>query len=65
MSLGSKKNKTKRANLASTKSEVDLGALAEEEHEVAANRLLRSSSARYAVVAEVDYHSLPPLRQSF
>ncbi|EPQ56527.1 hypothetical protein GLOTRDRAFT_138234 [Gloeophyllum trabeum ATCC 11539] len=31
------------------------------EHEAAASRLLRSSSAHFAVVNEVDYASLPPL----
>ncbi|KAF9047142.1 hypothetical protein BDZ89DRAFT_1176682 [Hymenopellis radicata] len=34
----------------------------EEEAEAVANRLLRSSSARYAVVAEIDCSELPPLR---
>lgn len=29
------------------------------------NRLLRSTSARFAVVAELDYASLPPLRTFF
>ncbi|KIL69334.1 hypothetical protein M378DRAFT_176220 [Amanita muscaria Koide BX008] len=33
----------------------------DQEHEAAANRLLRSSSARFAVVSELDYTSLPPL----
>ncbi len=35
----------------------------EEEAEAVANRLLRSSSARYAVVAEMDCSELPPLRE--
>ena len=34
-----------------------------EEQEEIANSLLRSSSLRYAVVKEVDYSSLPPLRE--
>ncbi|KAJ7765426.1 hypothetical protein DFH07DRAFT_1058872 [Mycena maculata] len=33
----------------------------DESGELAANQLLRSSSARYAVVREFDYNSLPPL----
>ncbi|KAF8637604.1 hypothetical protein AX17_002673 [Amanita inopinata Kibby_2008] len=33
----------------------------DEEHEAAIGRLLRSSSARFAVVSELDYASLPPL----
>ena len=33
--------------------------------EVAASRLLRSSSARFAVVSEMDYASLPPIRESW
>jgi hypothetical protein len=35
----------------------------DQEHEAAVGRLLRSSSARYAVVSELDYASLPPLRK--
>ncbi|KAJ7155400.1 hypothetical protein C8R43DRAFT_884603 [Mycena crocata] len=35
--------------------------LADDSGEVAANQLLRSSSARYAVVNEFDYNSFPPL----
>lgn len=37
--------------------------LEEEEHEAAVGRLLRSSSSRYAVVKEIDYSNLPPLRK--
>ncbi|KAJ6591592.1 hypothetical protein DFH09DRAFT_974775 [Mycena vulgaris] len=37
------------------------GLLADDSGEVTANQLLRSSSARYAVVNECDYTSLPPL----
>ncbi|KAJ2918661.1 hypothetical protein MD484_g1724, partial [Candolleomyces efflorescens] len=33
----------------------------EEDHEAAVHRLLRSSSARYAVAHEVDYSDLPPM----
>ncbi|KAG2011756.1 hypothetical protein CC2G_011839 [Coprinopsis cinerea AmutBmut pab1-1] len=33
----------------------------EEDHEEAVSRLLRSSSQRYAVVAEVDYTNMPPM----
>jgi hypothetical protein len=38
--------------------------LEEEEHEAAVGRLLRSSSSRYAVVKEIDYTDLPPLRKN-
>lgn len=61
-SIGSKKHK-KRPHIIHN---VDAGlrAIEEEEHEAAVGRLLRSSSARFAVVSEVDYTSLPPLRKS-
>lgn len=60
-SIGSKKNKKPKPQIVHN---VDAGLRAiEEEHEAAVGRLLRSSSARYAVVAEVDYASLPPLRE--
>jgi len=36
-----------------------------EEQEVTVNRLLRSSSAHFSVVEEVDYTSLPPLRECY
>lgn len=36
----------------------------EEDSEAAVHRLLRSSSARYAVAHEVDYSDLPPMRAS-
>ena len=39
--------------------------LEEEEHEAAVGRLLRSSSSRYAVVKEIDYTELPPLREVY
>lgn len=60
-SIGSKKNK-KRPHIVHN---VDAGlrAIEEEEHEAAIGRLLRSSSARYAIVSELDYASLPPLRK--
>ena len=32
--------------------------------ELAASRLLRSSSAKFSVVSEVDYSALPPIRES-
>ncbi|TFK39869.1 hypothetical protein BDQ12DRAFT_681379 [Crucibulum laeve] len=64
-SIGSKKDKKKRLqivhnvplpddHLHPTPAEV-------EDHEAAIGRLLRSSSARYAVVHEFNYASLPPL----
>lgn len=36
---------------------------AKDNGEAAASRLLRSSSARFAVVSEMDYTSLPPIRE--
>ena len=60
-SIGSKKNK-KRPQIVHNV-DAKLRALEEEEHEAAIGRLLRASSARYKVVSEVDYASLPPLRK--
>ncbi|KAG7444896.1 uncharacterized protein BT62DRAFT_987534 [Guyanagaster necrorhizus] len=64
LSLGGKKSKKNRKH----EDIQDPGQLdfryrpqTEEESEAAANHLLRSSSARYAAVAEMDYQSLPPL----
>lgn len=37
----------------------------DQEHEADIGRLLRSSSARYAVVSELDYASFPPLRELY
>ena len=70
LSLGSKKNsKRKQSQAARSNNWVDeVGAqvnppqASDEDNEIAANLLLRSSSARYAVVAETDYTTLPPLR---
>ncbi|KAF8623029.1 hypothetical protein AX15_006541 [Amanita polypyramis BW_CC] len=39
----------------------ELQIIDDQEHEAAIGRLLRSSSARFAVVSELDYASLPPL----
>lgn len=61
-SLGSKKNKKQHPNDAHNVN-AKLRALEEEEHEAAIGRLLRSSSTRYTVVSEVEYSSLPPLRE--
>lgn len=60
-SIGSKKNK-KRPQIVHNV-DARLRAIEEEEHEAAVGRLLRSSSARYAVVSEADYSSMPPLRK--
>ena len=69
LSLGSKRNKKRRAaltmetrSLPLSRDSEDMRRLQEEQEEVA-SRLLRSSSLRYAVVNEVDYSSLPPLRE--
>lgn len=67
LSLGSRKNKKRRAALHAEArvvrhlSKEELRRQQEEQEEVA-SRLLRSSSRRYAVVNEVDYAALPPLR---
>lgn len=41
----------------------ELGQFRENEADAAAHRLLRSSSARFAVIAELDSASLPPIRE--
>lgn len=67
LSLGSKRsNKRRAARHAEARavpppSKEELRRQQEEQEEVA-SRLLRSSSLRYAVVNEVDYAALPPLR---
>lgn len=68
-SIGGKKNKQKRHEITHNvplpeQSGPGLRTIDEEEHEAAVGRLLRSSSTRFAVVSEVDYASLPPLRKS-
>lgn len=76
LSMGSKKGKkSKRAELHGTPYEHTAHAATqgdlldrkkeEEEQEAKANRLLRSSSAHFAVVSEVDYTSLPPIRAHY
>ena len=68
LSFGSRRSKKRRAPLsAETHSKHPLSRedarRQQEEQEEIANSLLRSSSLRYAVVKEVDYSSLPPLRE--
>jgi hypothetical protein len=62
-SIGSRKNGRKNAVIPGDNSDHGLARIQEEEQEAALSRLLRSSSARFAVVSEVDYTSLPPLRE--
>lgn len=73
LSMGSKKGKkSKRTQLAGTPYEATAHAATSEDvsfrkrqqddEEANANRLLRSSSAHFTVVSEVDYASLPPIR---
>lgn len=73
LSMGSKKGKkSKREQLggmpyeqtahAATQGDLLDRKKEEEEQEAKASRLLRSSSAHFAVVSEVDYTSLPPIR---
>ncbi|KAF8659825.1 hypothetical protein AX16_001710 [Volvariella volvacea WC 439] len=59
-SIGSKKGKKSRQQQFANP-DIQTAAVEEQEHEAVVGRLLRSSSSRYAVVAEVDYSSLPPL----
>jgi hypothetical protein len=67
LSLGSRRSKKRRASrhaearAVPPQSKEELRRQQEEQEEVA-SRLLRSSSLRYAVVNEVDYAALPPLR---
>ncbi|KAK7056398.1 hypothetical protein VNI00_002952 [Paramarasmius palmivorus] len=67
-SKSSKKNKKKRSEIVHNVPVDEVGcrpeAPREDDTEVAVNLLLRSSSTRYAVVAEMDCTSLPPLRES-
>ena len=68
-SIGSKKNKKKRAQIVHNVPlpEHDLSGLQvndDQEHEAAVGRLLRSSSARYAEAPELDYATLAPLRKA-
>ena len=58
LSIGSKKGK--KPTLVN---HPERGIWEEEEHEATVGRLLRSSSTRFAVVSELDYASLPPLRK--
>lgn len=69
LSLGSRRSKKRRSALTfETRPNAPLTSREEarrqqEEEEEIANLLLRSSSLRYAVVNEVDYSRLPPLRE--
>lgn len=68
LSFGSRRNKKRRAALSTeTRSKHPLSRedarRQQQEQEENANRILRSSSLRYAVVNEVDYSSLPPIRE--
>ncbi|KAI0299313.1 hypothetical protein BC826DRAFT_906567 [Russula brevipes] len=64
LSLGSRRKKRNAALSVETRSKPSFSredARRQQEQEEIANRLLRSSSLRYAVVNEVDYSSLPPI----
>jgi len=68
LSLGSRRSKKRHAALTfETRPNAPLSReearRQQEEQEEVANLLLRSSSLRYAVVNEVDYSLLPPLRE--
>lgn len=67
-SIGSKKNKKKHPQIVHIVPlpEQDLLGLQtndDQEHEAAVGRLLRSSSARYVEMPELDFATLPPLRK--
>ena len=64
-SIGSKRRKGRRPLIDPIPNNGPaLGRIQEDdEQEAAVSRLLRSSSARFAVVSEVDYATLPPMRQ--
>ena len=67
LSFGSRSKKRRAALSTETRSKLpssrEDARRQQEEQEEVANRLLRSSSLRYAVFNEVDYSSLPPLRE--
>ena len=65
LSLGSKKNKKRSLQIVHNVPLDSNNQLVPEDSESAANRLLRSSSSRYRVVEEVDYASLPPIREHY
>ncbi|KAF8892154.1 hypothetical protein BD779DRAFT_1437255 [Infundibulicybe gibba] len=60
-SIGKKNKKGQPQTLVHGSAQTNLRAIEEDEHEAAVGRLLRSSSARFAVVSELDYASLPAL----
>lgn len=63
-SFGSKKKRSTAPDVVSAPSvDNERRRKLEEEHEAAVGRLLRSSSSRYAIVKEIDYSNLPPLRK--
>ena len=62
LSKGSKKSKKQRHEDHDTASDLPAQPEATERD---ATRLLRSSSAHFSVVKEVDYASLPPIRECF
>ncbi len=66
-SIGSKKNKSKRVPIIHNVPlpEPTILPMNHEDHEAAVGRLLRSTSARVAETSELDYATLPPIRESF
>jgi len=67
-SLGSKKSKKERPPIVHNtpipeQPWSEVRAVDDEEHEAAVSRLLRSSSARFVETAELNYATLPPLRE--
>jgi hypothetical protein len=65
-SIGSKKNKSKRVPIIHNVPlpEPTIPPMNHEDHEAAVGRLLRSTSARVAENSELDYATLPPIRES-
>jgi hypothetical protein len=60
-SIGSKRKKNKRLDPNTNGNDEGLRRIQEDEREAAVGRLLRSSSARFAVISEADY-TVPPMR---
>jgi hypothetical protein len=65
LSLGSKKSKRKarQEDKVDSSGRIVQGSEPWQQADKEATRLLRSSSAHFSVVSEIDYTSLPPLRK--
>ena len=68
LSLGSSKSRKnkKKQNAANARVDAEGRILSDkrvQDPDTSANRLLRSSSTKFSVMSEIDYTSLPPLRE--